>query len=208
VSSDANPVTVLILYYSRHGSTRALAEAIAEGAAKEGAEVLLRTVGNSAKTDADQDRAAVTQEAAASARELEVDITDLERCDALAVGSPTRFGHMASHLHRFFEGTSKGWLQGVLTDKPGAVFTSSSSLHGGQESTLLSMALPLLHHGMVLLGIPYSEPAVHHTETGGGPYGASHVSRNQTTQLSAHEQQCAKALGQRLAATARKLKTS
>lgn len=198
MSSNTSPVTVLILYYSRHGSTRALAEAISEGVTAAGADVLLRSV--AVESDAG--------DSAASARELAVDLDDLERCDALALGSPTRFGQMTSHLHRFFEGTSKAWLQGVLTDKPAAVFTSSSSLHGGQESTLLSMALPLLHHGMLLLGIPYSEPAVHNTETGGGPYGASHVSHNQNTQLSAHERQCAKALGQRLADTARKLKSS
>ncbi|SMQ66055.1 NAD(P)H dehydrogenase (quinone) [Pseudidiomarina planktonica] len=201
MSMSNQHITLLILYYSRHGSTRALADAIAEGATAAGAEVLLRTV-----ADSTRDQEADTAKQPKSDRDIQVSLEDLKNCDALALGSPTRFGHMASSLHAFFETTSTQWLQGSLTDKPAAVFTSSSSLHGGQESTLLSMALPLLHHGMILVGIPYAEPAVHQTRTGGGPYGASHLSQHQETSLSEHEQQCAEALGRRLVTTASRLK--
>jgi NAD(P)H dehydrogenase (quinone) len=121
------------------------------------------------------------------------------------MGSPTRFGNMAAPLKYFWDGTSSEWLNGALINKPAAVFTSSSSLHGGQESTLLSMYLPLLHHGMIIAGIPYSESAIHETKTGGGPYGASHVStQGETPQLSEHEQAACFTLG--IAAIALQLK--
>lgn len=186
-------IKVLILYYSRSGSTRELADAIAAGVTAAGATAVLRTP-------------TASDTAAASERDLAVSKEDLTDCDALALGSPTRFGHMASSLQRFWESTSSEWLAGALNDKPGAVFTSSSSMHGGQESTLLSMALPLLHHGMVLVGIPYAEPALHQTTTGGTPYGASHVSQHNNTRLSSHERELAEALGQRLATMAKQLK--
>jgi NAD(P)H dehydrogenase (quinone) len=180
---------VLILYYSRGGATQQLADAIAEGVASAGGEAVLRTVN--------------TASDAASERDLDVSNDDLEQCDALILGSPTRFGHMASGLQKFWEGTSSQWLSATLADKPGAVFTSSSSLHGGQESTLLSLALPLLHHGMLLVGLPYSEPALHKTESGGSPYGASHV--DGSGKLTEHERQLATALGKRVASAAQKL---
>lgn len=177
---------VLILYYSRNGATQRLADAIAEGITAAGGEPVLRSTGHGSD--------------ALSDRDLAIDNDDLEQCDALILGSPTRFGHMASSLQRFWEGTSREWLQATLSDKPGAVFTSSNSLHGGQESTLLTLALPLLHHGMMLVGIPYSEPALHQTQSGGSPYGASHHQKSNT--LTEHERQCALALGKRVTHTA------
>ncbi|MGM0524582.1 MAG: NAD(P)H:quinone oxidoreductase [Pseudomonadota bacterium] len=173
---------VLILYFSRGGATQQLADSIAEGITQAGGEPLLRTI------ESDQE--------AASSRDLTVTKDDVNSCDALILGSPTRFGHMASGLQKFWESTSNEWLKGTLINKPGAVFTSTSSLHGGQESTLLSLALPLLHHGMLLTGIPYSQPSLHGDKAGGSPYGASHLQQSQT--LSDNEQQSAKALGRRV----------
>jgi NAD(P)H dehydrogenase (quinone) len=124
----------------------------------------------------------------------------------LALGSPTRFGNMAAPLKYFLDSTGAEWASGALVGKPAAVFTATSSMHGGQESTLLSMALPLLHHGMVLLGIPYTEPGLSHTTSGGTPYGASHVTGPKgDNAISEHERELARALGKRLAETARKL---
>lgn len=180
---------IIVLYFSRGGSTRKLADAIAEGISKSGAEPLLRTI----ESDSD----------AASARDLTIDKTDLNDCHGLILGSPTRFGHMASALQKFWEGTSNQWLKGCLIDKPGAVFTSTSSLHGGQETTLLSLALPLLHHGMLLTGLPYSEPSLHGKEAGGSPYGASY--HNHGEGPSAAELDSAKALGARVANIALRL---
>ncbi|RUO81470.1 NAD(P)H:quinone oxidoreductase [Idiomarina tyrosinivorans] len=179
---------IVIFYFSRHGATQQLADAIAEGVSKAGAEPLMRTV----ESDSE----------AKSARDISISRDDLKQCDGLILGSPTRFGHMASGLQKFWESTSSEWLAGALEDKPGAVFTSSQSLHGGQESTLLTLALPLLHHGMTLVGIPYSEPAVQQTQSGGSPYGASHVDGISNT-LSAHERQCAIRLGQRVSQIAK-----
>lgn len=173
---------VIILYFSRGGATQRLADAIAEGVTAAGGEPLLRTV----NSDAD----------AASARDMVIERDELTRCDALLLGSPTRFGHMASALQKFWESTSNDWLKGVLINKPGAVFTSTSSLHGGQETTLLSLALPLLHHGMLLTGVPYSQPSVHGRDGGGSPYGASFL--NDRTSLTSSEQQTAFALGRRV----------
>lgn len=181
--SRTTPCTILILYYSRGGATQQLADAISEGVAQAGAEALLRTV----ETDND----------AACSRDLTVTTDDLTQCDGLALGSPTRFGHMASSLQRFWESTSKDWLKGALINKPGAVFTSTSSLHGGQESTLLTLALPLLHHGMLLTGVPYSEPSIHGRDAGGSPYGAALF--NDDGKLATNERKTAIALGKRLA---------
>lgn len=184
---------VLILYYSRSGRTKKLAQSIALGVAKTGAEPVLKTVPsmhgeNNIET------------------ELHVSKEDLVNCDALALGSPTRFGQMATALKHFIETTSDTWLNGELIDKPACVFTSTGSMHGGQETTLLSLALPLLHHGMMLVGIPYSEPELHKTTSGGSPYGASHVESSDASTLSSDEKKLAISLGQRLAKTAAQLK--
>jgi NAD(P)H dehydrogenase (quinone) len=132
-----------------------------------------------------------------------VELTDLEECGGIALGSPTRFGNMAAPLKHFFDSTSGLWLAGALAGKPAAVFTSTSSMHGGQETTLLSMMLPLLHHGMLLLGIPYTEPDLDGTSSGGTPYGASHLGRHGApVVLTGEERRLAVALGARLARTA------
>ncbi|BDX06680.1 flavodoxin domain-containing protein [Planctobacterium marinum] len=182
---------ILVLYYSQHGATKKLAERIAMGIESENLEARVRTV----STEHPSVHHSVVSE------------QDLEQCIGLALGSPTRFGQMAWRLQKFMQNTSAQWLKGVLEDKPAIVFTSSSSMHGGQESTLLSMALPLLHHGMLLSGIPYSAPELHQTTTGGSPYGASHVVQNEyADKLSDDEKKLAFESGKRLARLARKLK--
>ena len=189
---------VLVLYYSRYGSTAALAAQIVRGInAVDGASARLRTVPPvSADTEA-------TQADVPDSGPPFVTHADLSECDGLVLGSPTRFGNMAAALKYFLDGTGGLWLAGQLEGKPGGVFTSTSSLHGGQESTLLTMALPLLHHGMLLVGIPYSETALSTTDSGGTPYGASHVAREQNaTELTVHEIACARTLGKRVAAAA------
>ena len=158
---------VLVLFASRHGSTRALAEQLAAGIESTGIEAKLRTVRASGISE---DALAHTDGT------LYVESQDLKECSGLALGSPTRFGQMESALSAFMQNTTTEWLSGELIDKPATVFTSSSSMHGGQESTLLSMMLPLLHHGMLISGIPYSSEKLHSTSSGGTPYGASHVS--------------------------------
>jgi len=194
-------VDILVLFYSRHGATRRLAEAIAAGVdSVDGAQARLRTV----------PPVAPITEAAAPPIPAEgapyAELADLEACGGLAVGSPTRFGNMAAPLKHFFDGTSGLWLSGALEGKPAAVFCTTSSLHGGQEATLLSMMLPLLHHGMLLLGIPYTEPDLMSTCTGGTPYGASHTARHGAPQLlTDEERRLAQALGARLARAALRL---
>lgn len=174
----------LVLFYSRHGATLAMARAIARGIEQTGIEARLRTV--------------ASQHGQESTVPL-VNEHDLAQCAGLALGSPTRFGTMAAPLKQFLESTSNLWLQGALIDKPAVTFTSSSTLHGGNEATLLSMALPLLHHGMLLMGIPYDQPALHNTTSGGTPYGASHIAHGaNATTLTEHEQQLCRFLGQRL----------
>ena len=192
---------ILILYYSRQGSTAALAQSVAHGVAAHGRfEPRLRTVPNVATT--------VERVAPPLPPDGAVYCTkaDIEQCSALALGSPTRFGNMAAPMKHFLDGTVDLWLGGALIGKPAAVFTSTGSLHGGQESTLVSMMLPLLHHGMVLVGLPYSEPGLNATTRGGSPYGASHVSgvRGDST-LDPTERELARALGFRLAGIADKL---
>lgn len=192
---------VLVLYYSHHGSVRELARHIAHGIEQvPGATARLRTVPRvSALCEA-------TEPAVPDAGAPYVELRDLEECVALALGSPTRFGNMAAPLKYFLDSTSGLWLGGALSGKPAAVFTSSSSMHGGQESTLLSMMLPLLHHGMLIVGIPYGEAALSTTREGGTPYGASHVSGSAgTIAASDDEKMLASALGRRLAETALKL---
>lgn len=188
---------ILVLYYSRHGATETMAQQIAIGIEEAGCSARLRTVPNiSTTTEASEPDIPETGAPYAS-------LDDLQQCIALAVGSPTRFGNMSSELKYFFDSTSPLWLSGEMVNKPAAVFTSTSSLHGGQESTLLSMMLPLLHHGMQLIGIPYTETTLLNTKTGGTPYGASHTSGiNGDLPLSDDEKQLCQALGKRLALTA------
>lgn len=193
---------VLVLYYSRHGSTKRLADAIAQGVSSLGAPVIVRTVKGISDTRGD------TETKDASSTVPEVTLQELEQCSALALGSPTRFGNMAAPVKHFLDSTSSQWLKGALIDKPACVFTSSSSMHGGQESTLLSMMVPLIHHGMIICGLPYSEPELHNTTMGGSPYGVTHVahhSLNAPEQLSADEKALCIAQGKRLAMFAKKL---
>lgn len=186
---------LVVLYYSRHGSTRALARQVARGIESvPGCEALLRTVEElSSQSSHGEDPILTTDE--------------LKECAGLAMGSPVWFGNMAAPLKHFWDQTTPLWLSGDLIDKPACVFTSSSTLHGGQETTQQSMQLPLLHHGMLILGIPYSEPALHTTASGGTPYGASHVSGHQD-KLSKDENLLAQRMGQRLARIASQLRES
>jgi NAD(P)H dehydrogenase (quinone) len=194
---------ILVLYYSRNGATRELARAIAHGVdSVSGMQARVRTVPPvSTVCEATQPDIPADGPPYAEAR-------DLEECAGLALGSPTRFGNMAASLKYFLDGTSPQWLAGALVGKPASVFTSTGSLHGGQETTLLSMMLPLLHHGMLIVGIPYTEAALTATRTGGTPYGASHFARADTTEggISADEKTLATALGERLARTALQLR--
>ena len=191
---------ILVLYYSRHGATKELALNIAHGIESvSGIAARIRTV-PAVSTVCEATEDSIPEEGAVYCTE-----DDLRNCSGLLLGSPTRFGNMAAPLKYFLDGTSNLWLTGALVDKPAAVFTSTASLHGGQESTLLSMQLPLLHHGMVICGLPYSEPALHHTTTGGTPYGASHVAGQNNQPLSDNEKQLCLALGKRVATLARKL---
>ena len=186
---------ILVLYYSRHGATEALAREICHGVdSVKDAAARLRTVPPvSAVTEAVED--AVPEDGPPFATR-----SDLEECSGLIMGSPTRFGNMAAPLKYFLDGTGSEWLSGTLAGKPAGLFTSTSSSHGGQESTLLTMAVPLLHHGMLIVGLPYTEPLLTSTETGGSPYGASHVTWNKSPdQLSKEEIHLARALGQRVA---------
>lgn len=192
---------ILILYYSRNGSVAALAQHIARGVALvDGIEARLRTVPPVSTTCEAVDKA-VPDEGAPYAT-----IDDLKNCAGLALGSPTRFGNMAAPVKYFLDGTAPLWLSGDLIGKPASVFSSTSSMHGGQESTLLSMMLPLMHQGMMILGIPYSEPALNQTTEGGTPYGATHVAGTSGDKpLTEDEISLAKAQGTRLAEVARRL---
>jgi len=192
---------ILVLYYSRHGATRRLAELIAQGVAHvPNCEAVLRTVpAVSTVTEA-------TEPAVPDTGAPYVEPDDLANCAALALGSPTRFGNMAAPMKYFIDSTSAQWLSGALAGKPACVFTSTGSLHGGQESTLLSMMLPLLHHGMLMVGLPYTEAALMTTATGGSPYGATHWSGMKGDHaLSEDTRALAIALGKRLAHTATRL---
>lgn len=188
---------VLVLYYSRHGAVRDMANHVARGIEQEGAQARVRTVPEvSPLTEASAP--AVPDEGPPYAT-----LDDLRECVGLALGSPTRFGNMAAPLKHFIDSTSPLWLSGVLVGKPAAVFTSTATMHGGQETTLLSMMLPLLHHGMLVLGLPYTEPALTRTASGGTPYGPSHVAGpNSDRALTGDEQELCRALGRRLARTA------
>ncbi|MHC6648178.1 NAD(P)H:quinone oxidoreductase [Alteromonas sp. HB246098] len=195
---------VLVLYYSRHGSTKRLADAIAQGISSQNVPVIVRKV----KSINELSSTSEDVSDVASSTVPEVTIQELEQCSALALGSPTRFGNMAAPVKHFLDSTSSQWLKGALIDKPACVFTSSSSMHGGQESTLLSMMIPLIHHGMVICGIPYSEPELHNTTMGGSPYGVTHVAHHSLSapqQLSADEKALCFAQGKRLATFAKRL---
>jgi NAD(P)H dehydrogenase (quinone) len=191
---------VLILYYSRQGSIKQLASQIALGVESGGMTAKLRTVppvSTIVETSADS---------IPESGDPYVNLEDLSGCSGLALGSPTRFGNMAAAMKYFLDSTSPLWLSGEISGKPATVFTSSSTQHGGQESTLLSMMLPLLHHGMIIMGIPYTEPALNETRTGGTPYGVSQVAGiNNDHPISQHEKQMCLAVGKRLARLALKL---
>lgn len=195
---------VLVLYYSRNGSTANMARAMAEGIEQiSGIEARLRTVpAVSSVTEATEP--AVPEEGAVYCTE-----EDLRHCSGLLLGSPTRFGNMAAPMKYFIDSTSGLWLSGALIDKPAGTFTSTSSLHGGQETTLLTMAIPLIHHGMLWAGIPYSNPELTSTTEGGTPYGASHVAGVKgNSELSATELRLCHAQGKRLARLALKLQSA
>ncbi len=187
--------TILVLFYSHQGATAKMANLLARGIESvSNTQAKIRTVPEiSATCEATTDRIP-------SSGFPYVELDDLRHCDALALGSPTRFGNMAAPLKYFLEKTSAEWLSGTLVDKPAAVFTSTSSLHGGQEATLLSMMIPLLHHGMIICGLPYTESDLLTTISGGTPYGASHVAGadNRNT-ISKEEKRLCIALGKRLA---------
>ncbi len=194
-------ITLLVLYYSRHGATRKLAEFIAQGIESvPGCDARLRTV------PAVSNVTEATESDIPGSGAPYVELQDLEQCAGLALGSPTRFGNMASAMKYFWDGTATQWLSGSLSGKPACVFTSTGSLHGGQESTLLTMMLPLLHHGMLIHGLPYTLPELMTTASGGSPYGASHWSGvDGNKSISEDSRRLAIALGQRLADTAKKL---
>lgn len=192
---------ILVLYYSRHGATAEMAGLVARGIGEvPGMEARIRTVPEVSSV------CEATEDSIPGTGPLYAGLKDLKECVGLALGSPTRFGNMAAPLKYFLDSTSPLWLSGGLIGKPATVFTSTSSLHGGQESTLLSMMLPLLHHGMVLTGLPYSETDLLHTRSGGTPYGASHLAGvDNNLPLSEEEHRLCIAQGRRLAATARAL---
>jgi len=192
---------ILVLYYSLNGSVRQLARHVAHGVESvEGVGARVRTVPK-VMTERDEPAKRVPDEGAPFAT-----LDDLRACIGVAVGSPTRFGNMASAMKHFWDGTSGLWLSGDLIDKPACVFTSTASLHGGQETTLLSMMLPLLHHGMVIVGLPYSNAELGHTRSGGTPYGASHWAGADGAQaVSEDERKLAFAQGRRLAEIAVRL---
>ena len=192
---------VLVLYYSQGGAVKEMAQVIARGIESvNGAKARIRTVPKvSANCEATESEVPATGAPY-------VELKDLEECIGLALGSPTRFGNMAAPMKYFLDGTTSLWLKGALIGKPAAVFTSSGSMHGGNETTLLTMMLPLLHHGMLIVGLPYSQPALSATKTGGTPYGASHIGGAKDDQpLSEDEKKLCLALGKRLAETALKL---
>lgn len=192
---------ILVLFYSRYGATSAMAQQIARGVEQvAGIESRVRTV-PAVSTTIEATQPPVPDSGAIYCTE-----EDLKHCAGLILGSPTRFGNMAAPMKYFLDNTSSLWLNGDLADKPAAVFTSTASLHGGQESTLLSMMLPLMHHGMIITGIPYSEAALNHTRTGGTPYGASHLATGDTPdRLSDDEITLCQALGKRVARLALQL---
>ena len=192
---------ILVLYYSQGGAVRDMAQMIARGVESvSGAKARIRSVPK-VSTNCE-----ATEPDVPMSGPPYVELLDLEECAGLALGSPTRFGNMAAPMKYFLDGTSSLWLKGAMIGKPAVVFTSSGSMHGGNETTLLTMMLPLMHHGMILVGLPYSEPALGNTTTGGTPYGASHIGgAMDNNPLSDDEKKLCIALGKRLAETALKL---
>jgi NAD(P)H dehydrogenase (quinone) len=191
---------ILIVYFSRHGSVARMAEQISLGVdSNQACTAVLRSL-PAVSTTTEQTAEAVPAEGVPYAR-----ISDLETSAGLIIGSPGYFGNMAAALKYFLDQTSPLWLAGGMIGKPGGVFTATSSMHGGQETVLTSMMLPLLHHGMLVTGIPYSEAAINQTKTGATPYGASHVAGQEGQQLSEHERLACRALGKRIADLACKL---
>jgi NAD(P)H dehydrogenase (quinone) len=197
VTTDNNDSYVLILYYSRNGHVKMLAEQIAQGVEIAGIEARLRTVPSVSSV------CESTEQSIPNSGDIYCTEDDLANCSGLLIGSPTRFGNMAAPLKYFLDGTGGLWASGALIGKPAGAFTSTSSIHGGQESTLLSMMMPLMHHGMLIAGVPYSEAALSSTQKGGTPYGASHVEGDCLTD---DEQKICQAQGKRLAELATKLK--
>jgi NAD(P)H dehydrogenase (quinone) len=196
--------TILVLYYSRYGAVKQMAQYVARGIESvQSVEARIRTVPPVSPVSE------ATQPSIPDTGAPYVTLEDLKECAGLALGSPTRFGNMAAPLKYFLDTTSSLWLSGALVDKPAAVFSSTSSMHGGQETTLMSMMLPLMHLGMVIVGIPYTEPDLNTTTTGGTPYGATHFAGTDGKNLvSAEEQRLCFAMGKRLAMIASKLHTS
>lgn len=198
---NTNKPYILVLYYTRHGSTGQLAQMIARGIESQtGLEARLRTVPEVSPVSE------AVEKAVPEKGDIYVTLDDLRGCSGLALGSPTRFGNMSASLKYFWDQTTPIWMEGALIDKPAALFTSTASPHGGQETTLFSMMIPLLHHGMIILGIPYSQPQLTTTSLGGTPYGASHVAGPTGEHaVSEEEKQLAFFLGKRLAEKAIKL---
>jgi NAD(P)H dehydrogenase (quinone) len=198
---NTNPLSILVLYYSRHGSTHQLARLIAQGVdSVNGCEARIRTV-PAISTVTESTAPSIPTDGAPY-----VELSDFKECAGLALGSPTRFGNMASAMKYFWDGTAADWVSGTLCGKPACVFTSTGSLHGGQESTLLSMMLPLMHHGMLILGLPYTHPELMSTKSGGSPYGATHWSGlDGKLPMTEDTRTLAIALGKRLAETALQL---
>ncbi len=199
---SAQSSDILVLYYTQGGSIRRMAELIADGIERvPGASARLRTVPKVAATTS------VAEPAIPEAGAPYCELKDLEQCIGLALGSPTRFGNMAAPMKFFLDGTAGLWLSGALAGKPACVFTSTASMHGGQETTLVSMMMPLLHHGMLIVGLPYTEPALSSTRGGGSPYGPSHVAGAADDQpVSDAERTLCIAQGKRLAESALKLR--
>ena len=195
-----NDPYVLVLYYSSYGTTNSLAYAIAQGIEEAGMKARIRTVPTVAP-ETTASKSAIPDEG-----DLYCTMDDLKDCIGLALGSPTHFGNMAAPMKYFWDNTVKLWLAGNLQNKPASVFTATGSMHGGQETTLLTMMLPLMHHGMMIVGLPYAEPALNRTQRGGTPYGASHVSGAAHDEpVSDDERELAIAQGRRLAITAKAL---
>jgi NAD(P)H dehydrogenase (quinone) len=204
IPAQDNPVKeILVLYYSQHGAVRQMAQFVARGVESvPGVQARLRTVPK-VSTVIESVAPEIPEAGAPYAQHV-----DLQECIAIAMGSPARFGNMAAAMKYFWDSTSSLWMQHTLVGKPAALFTSSGTMHGGQESTLLSMMLPLLHHGMVIVGLPYSEPELLTTQQGGTPYGASHVAGLANDQaITEPEKKLCIALGKRLAHVALKLVT-
>ncbi|MBR7745042.1 NAD(P)H:quinone oxidoreductase [Undibacterium baiyunense] len=198
---NTKQLPILVLFYSRHGSTRQLAQLIAQGIESvNGCEARIRTV-PAVSTVIEASEPAIPNDGAPY-----VELSDFKECAGLALGSPTRFGNMASAMKYFWDGTAADWVSGTLCGKPACVFTSTGSLHGGQESTLLSMMLPLMHHGMLILGLPYTNPELMRTKSGGSPYGATHWSGlDGKLPITDDTRALTIALGKRLAQTALQL---